>query len=706
MSNEKWRFGFFLKSKFLKFFPRKPISCFHTQGFVRFKSSVSGLRSYFVFGHWSIVYGLWSMVFGLCGLRSPALAQEIFEKPVRIEADYLAYAFDKNMILATGHISATLGSMKINADSLQIDLNQRLLAAQGNVLIGHGAVKVETLLQEKPTPAELAKERIIVSFPLDKDTVDQSPVEITGFVEQGLIGLVNGEEVLFDAERKFTSKIPLVTGENVITVSARDTNLNADVRTLTLTVIYNPGTQTTLQGDALKFNLQTLQGTMYKVEKDVEVVNFIGEDLSVISEPVEPQTGTIKIPDLNRSTLSMVAKRVQFILGKKLEAWNVSLWVRGVRTFSIPYYTTDVEIDLPNLPFRVYALNYKSKEGTSFSSAMNYVKGKRAQGTYYLDYIQKYEKQFGKKREQKWTSRIVQHIALGKQKDLNINVNNVGEKRWSGNVNYSHYLGSSFEAAVSYNYSNGFSWGTGLLLSKRFNKSIVSVTHNYSKPLLLPNVSQSYSFSWQAYPYMLPNTHATFSWALRYALNLTRVPKKETGTFDTSFNLSRSAIILTRSLLLNTNLSMNQTMQNDRFAQTLSSSLNLSQRIKPSTFISVALLNSVTLSADEQVSDQVSSKILSFNVSTGRKRWWGVSAGNSYDLKTEKFSVWNGSLSVLLSKVIQTRVSASYDHKTNKFPGTTIYADYKLFGPGDSRRLQMNFNTKRGEYWVGLSSNI
>lgn len=626
---------------------------------------------------------------------------------MRLEADYLAYAFDKNMILATGHISAVLGGLKINADSLQIDLNQRLLAAQGNVLIGQGAIKVETLLQEKPTPAVLAKERIMVLFPLNNDTVDQSPVEFTGYVDEGLKGFVNGEEVVLDADRKFQQKVQLQPGENILTVSAHDPNLNIDVRTLTLTVVYNPGTQTaTLQGDALKFNLQTLQGTMYKVEKNVEVVNFIGEDLSVISEPVEPQTGVIKIPDLNRSTLSMVAKRIQFILGKKLEAWNVSLWVRGVRTLSIPYYTTDVEVDLPNLPFRVYALNYKSKEGVSFNSALNYVKGKRAQGTFYMDYLQKFEKVPGEKREQKWTSRITQHITLGRQKDLNLNVNNVGEKRWSGSVSYSHYFGSSLESSLSYNYASTFSWGTGLLLSKRFAKSVLSVSHNYTKPLLRPNVLQSYSFSWQAYPYMLPKSHVTFSWAFRYFLNLMREPKMETGTFDSTFNLSRSAIILTRTLLLNTNLNFSQSLGNDRFSQTLASSLNLSQRIKPSTFISVGLSNSVTLSADDFINDQTSSKILSFNVSTGRKRWWGVSAGNSYDLKTEKFSVWSGSLNVLLSKVIQTRVTASYDHKNNKFPSTFIYADYKLFGPGDSRRLQMNFDTKRGEYWLGLSSNI
>lgn len=638
-------------------------------------------------------------------LHTPSYAQEIFEKPVRLEADYLAYAFDKNMILATGHISATLGGLKINADSLQVDLNQRLLAAQGNVLIGQGAVKVETLPQEKPTPALLARERVIVTFPLDKDTVDQTPVELTGYVDENLTVKVNGEDVTLTAERQFKKKIQLQPGENTLIVAARDPNTNLDVRTFPLTVIYDPGTQTSLQGDSLKFNLRTLQGTMYKVEKNVEIVNFIGEDLKVISTPVEPQTGTIKIPDLNRSTLSMVAKRVQFILGKKLEAWNVSLWVKGVRTMSIPYYTTDVEVDFPHIPFRIYALNYKSKEGASFNSALNYVKGRRAQGTYYLDYIQKFEKP-DKSHEQKWTSRIAQHIALGKQKDLNLNVNNVGEKHWSGGASYSQYFSSSMDASLFYNYSNPTSWGAGLNVSKRFSKSVFTLSHNFNKPLLRPNVTQSTTLSWQAYPYELPETRATLSWSFRYSMNVMREPKQETGALESNFNVSRSAIVLARSLLMNVNLSVMQSLQNDHFLQSLSSSLNLTQRFKPSTFVNVGFSNSVSLSAEDFGNDQISSKVLSFNVSTGRKRWWGMSAGNSYDLKTEKFSVWSGSVNLLLNKLLQTRVTASYDHKTHKFPATFIYADYKLFGSGDSRRVQMNFDTKRGEYWIGLSSNI
>lgn len=635
----------------------------------------------------------------------PAHSQEIFEKPVRLEADYIAYAFDKNMIVATGHISATLGSLKINADSLQIDLNQRYLAAQGHVVIGQGAVSVETLPQEKPTAAQIAKEVVVVAFPLEKDTVDQTPLDVVGYAQEGLNVRVNDVDVTPAADGKFQVKIPLQQGENIITFTAQDAATLQDVRTFLRTVFYDPGSQKSLQGDSLKFNLSTLQGTLYKVEKDVEVVNFIGEDLHVISTPVEPQTVSIKIPDLNRSTLAMVAKRVQFILGKKLEAWSVSLWVKGVRTFSIPYYTTDVEIDFPDLPFSIYSVNYRTKEGASFNSALALMKGRRAQGTYYLDYVQKSQMPFGG-HEQKWTSRLAQHIALGRRKDLNFAVNNVGEKKWSGNASYSQYFGSDLEASVSYNYANPVFWGANFHLSRRFDKSALSLQHTMSKPLNKPNIVQSYNVSWQGYPEMLPNTRASFSWAVQYGMTVLRAPKKSSGTLTTSFNLSRSAIVLTKTLIMNTSLNTGQTLQNDRYAHSISSSLSLNQRIKPYTSIGAGLSSNLTFLSSDTSSETVTSNIISFNMSTGRKRWWQLSAGNSYNWQTKKFGIWSGNVNVLLNKVIQTRLSASYDHKKNKFPATIIYADYKLFGPGDSRRIQMNFDTKKGEYWLGLSSNI
>jgi LPS-assembly protein len=66
----------------------------------------------------------------LIGLFSYGFAKEL---PVHLDAQYLKYDEDEEILFATGEVKIVLEDIVLRADSLEFDLAANLLTAEGNV---------------------------------------------------------------------------------------------------------------------------------------------------------------------------------------------------------------------------------------------------------------------------------------------------------------------------------------------------------------------------------------------------------------------------------------------------------------------------------------------------------------------------------------------------------------------------------------------
>ncbi|PIU63699.1 MAG: hypothetical protein COS84_09400 [Armatimonadetes bacterium CG07_land_8_20_14_0_80_40_9] len=535
--------------------------------------------------------------FCICRAETPSLEEKI----IALEADYLAYCADKNVILATGGILLTFRGIKINADSLQVSLNQRILKAQGNI--------------------SLSREE-----------------------EEG------------------------------------------------------ESSQLILQGDSLSYNLETLQGSIIRVSKRIERIYFIGEDLMIISSPIEEEKETIPVPDLAKSNLSIVAKKIRVSLGDKFEAWHVSFWVKGYHALSLPYYTTAAEGVISQIPLQLKGINYGSENGWDVDSRVNYSQKGKAFGALNLNYQSRYQK----KSKEKWTADLEQHYSLGEKKEGVLYFNRLGEKLWNTRLSYNHYFSKTLSGALSVNYYNNNIFSSQLDLRKRKEKGNFSLNLTQSKTLHKKGESFGATTSWQAYPEQIKGTRISLSKSLGFQYSRSTHPQVEDLKVNFRFSLYKSAIYLTRFAFLNLNTTFEDSLSlKGKQSNTLSTSASVTSKFGRSSYLNL-IYSTSRLEGTNQVKSI--SKNISANLTLGRASYWNTHLRSNYNLKTHRIEEGRPYLEVKLNKLLRLKVNMCYSFKEKRWSDFTPDLIYNIFGEGDRRHIEGIWWQKGKRYWVGLSS--
>lgn len=556
-------------------------------------------------------------------------------KPFLIEGDYLAYSVEDNILIATGNIVALLGKIRINSDSLQLDINKRLLQAQGKVTIS-------------------------------RDEISATDEKLDKIEELKLAG---------------------------------------------------SSTSSIIQGDALRLDLNLMQGCVYKVEGVIEITYFIGEDLRIISSPLKEITTNIETPDLARSHLSLVAKRMKIVLGERMEAWKVSFWVRGIKTLSLPYYTSSVEESLerlPSLPFhiKIYHLDYSSKEGVGFKSNLYYSPAKKGfLGLLKLDYKSKYQRASGQK-EEKWKANLEQNFSFGEKDYGVLRVSNLGERAFMSNLNYKHFFSQKIEASLGINYNRSQSLGFNINSSFRFADSDLILYQSWNKSLRDAKESEHFKIIYRLRPKFTEGTNIGYNTNLSLGYRYDTRRKDKVWDGNLGVYLYKSGIYLTHFSFLNLSGYFNETVIFPNQQSTaLQGNVDLNLRFGRQNLFALNYSTSYQ-SRRDRGSFTFSQQGLGGSLNLGRKNIYRGQITTSYDLKKNRFYDINPNIEVRLNKLLRGSFQTSYQLKAKpeyKFFRFNLY--YKLFGEGDNRRLQMQwektFTPKKEKfYWIGLSSMI
>lgn len=623
----------------------------------------------------------------------------IGEKPIVIEADYLAYSFDDEIILATGDVNIVIGKIKITSDSLQIDLEERFLQTQGKVTMGEAEIIPSRSSYETGTPI------LSIDYPPDGLITTNSILQISGRILPGYNLYIDEKEVEIEITGKFTHQVILNPGENLITFLAIDENGN---KTEVLRKVnYTTSSVSLFQGDALKLDLSSWQGCLFRVGAKIEKIYFEGESLKLISQSFIDLSQDIQLPDITSAGLAVVAKRMRIVFGESFEAWNVTFYTKGVKSISIPYYTSSVETTFAEIPFQITGINYSSKQHFNISSRVHYLRKEKNQGFLNLNYISKYQT-LQRKTGEKWSCDLEQHFALAERKTGTIYFYHLGEPNWNMSLTYQHFFNRTLEGSLNTSFSPDEYSSNSLSLRKRYALSDVNFSFSYSKTLSSIKGSNLTSLiSYQSRPQNLEGTRIAYTCGLSAKNYKTTKPDFEDWEGEFRLNIFKSGISLLPWSFLDLRTSYT-TLLSLKGIQSTSYGINSALNFK---FENVYLNINHSISEYQATSIQgVKSKSftrgLSGATSFGRKIYWNCRFSTNYDLNKKEFRDISSGTDVRLNRLVRSNVVSYYNFQINSWTDVTITVLYSIFGERSKRRLQGVWYYKRKEYFISLSSMI
>lgn len=626
-----------------------------------------------------IIFGMWYFFI------SQVWSQDITTPPPReilIEADYIAYDSEKNIIIVVGNVVAKINrEIKINCDNMQVSVNERKVLAQGNITI------VNINMIENKIKG--------IANGIDKltNTSVYRILKVCGGVSPACSPLY----------RENVDYIPMLDPPGINwspTQGAMEPPTGA-----TYNVTVENKDITSLQGDDLFYDIQLSIGRLIRVEPFLSKIYFQGIDLKIISSILGEKQEDYRT-DLEKSSLVLVCKKILFIFEDKMEAYQVSVWSKGIKVLSVPYYSTDFEIEFPDIPIAVRKIDYDSKDRLRSNLVLNYSKHKKYIGKMNFEYQQRKET-----KKDVWKTHLNQQFILGGQKMGTVLVNNVGERDYSISVNYNHYLGTNFQINPTISYARKSSKSGGIFLNRRFLQSNFSASYNETESLISKDKTTTVNLKWQKYPKFIEKTKLSYSTDVGW--DYTESKNKTNSRITTNLNLLRSGLYLLPKLYLDLNTSLSQVMSEEEGSssfRTSATSHYLRERKWGRAVISVGYF--VSSSRQEYLNYSSSSRTVSINTSFSRKTKWTARAGTGYDARSKKWSdAISPNLDVKINRLLRTNIAGSYDHKEDEFQNASVSIFYNLLGEKDPRYLQGYFSWRKSPkpksyYYITFNSSI
>lgn len=621
----------------------------------------------------------------------------IGEKPISLEADYIAYSFDNDIVIATGNVNLTAGKIRITSDSLQLDIDRRFLQAQGRVTVGYSEI-VPLRSAEKSTDI------LNIEYPPDGLFTTSSILEISGKILPGYTLYINEKEVPVEITGRFNYPLILSAGENLISFLFVDENGNKTE--IFRKVNYTTTSTSIFQGDMLKLDLSTWQGCIYRVEKKLEKIYFEGENLKSISQPISDLSYEVETPNIASAGLASTAKKIRIVFGESFEAWDVTFYTKGIKSISLPYYTSSVETTFAEIPFQLTGVNYSSQQHWSISSRIHYLSKERNNGFLNLNYISRYR--IKNKTKEKWSCNLEQHFTIGNRKTGTVYLSRIGESDWNLNLSYQHFFSRTFEGSITTGYSPKQLFNSGVSFRKRYSASDVNFSISYTRSLSFPSSSSlTSSISYQTRPENLENTRIAYTSTLSLKNYKNTNPSFEDWEGEFRLNVFRSGIPIFPNFSLDlrtfySTLLSFKGKQNTSYG--FSSTTNL--RLKNIYFTTNYSTSFYESSSIQNIKSKSFTRSLSSSLSFGRKIYWNCRISTNYDMKKKEFRDIYSSIDIRLNRLLRANVVSSYNFQNRKWTDVTITGIYSIFGEKSKKRLQGIWYHKRKEYFITLTSMI
>lgn len=164
------------------------------------------------------------------------------------------------------------------------------------------------------------------------------------------------------------------------------------------------GNQKIYEGDTLVMDLDYIQGMLIQTQPEVRRIFVWGETLDETS----PLQKVIEHDDLNDDSMTggsaVTAKKFMVSPNEKYEAWHTTMWVKGNKIVSLPYFTNTGRGMMPG-KWRLRRASYSTNNNLSLTGEIRYKEAAGKRGLMTFNYKDKAERHITADLSQQWRIR-------------------------------------------------------------------------------------------------------------------------------------------------------------------------------------------------------------------------------------------------------------------------------------------------------------
>jgi hypothetical protein len=430
------------------------------------------------------------------------------------------------------------------------------------------------------------------------------------------------------------------------------------------------GKRKVLHGDLLQMDLEFIHGMLLQTMGQVQRYWFQGVALDQ-SAPLANMRRAIFMDegDFEEPFTSITARKMRMSPADKYEAWSASMYVKGGKALSLPYYTNDTGKVTPG-NWRLRNVKYSSEDNFSFGVAVRYSERKNNKGFFNVVYKDAGPKHFGVGMDQQF--------ALGKRTNGLFSMDNLGTDNGSMSLTLNRFTRSMKSHNLNLRYDNDGQENLNYTLSGRMGKSsfmgYVQGTWNNKTGYGMLNSN----FSLRP-PVKYLGKSRKLSHSLNYSLGYSDYQYGEPQT--TAFvgmSLNRSGWAMGPKGSISANMGVGYGIDADGDDRNnMTTNLSYNYRFGKTSLFSTTYRYSRDQNA---TADVRTARYVSTAISFGPGLKWSTRLSTSYNIAHGEFSSIQGTLNYSFGKKVRIATTTNYDLKESTFSSNIYHMYYNFYG--------------------------
>lgn len=509
--------------------------------------------------------------------------------------------------------------------------------------------------------------------------IDKKVIECTGHA------LIEYQDLRISADNiRMDAKEEIVLAEGgvrVVTLRADPSRIapadapdaKADIATISTENLKNEvesvrsGDTASIHGEMLIFDFKYLQGMIVQTDDKVQKVYFQGTGLApsaAIPNLRKPEF----MDDVESEPLtSLTASKMKISPDDMYEAWHATLYIKGGKTLTLPYYTNDTGKVTPG-NWRLKRIRYSSNDNFTMGVDVRYSEKKGKRGFVSLSYLDKGSRHFG--------IGVDQQLTLAKNISGSVSLDGMGTDDGAVGINLNRYIGSRQHSLYMRYYNNGYENINYSLTSRMGSKTFRGyVQGGWNRESGIGNFNSDFTLS--------PPTHyygkkRKLSSSMTYTMGVTdSTPAAMRGSAFVGVSMNRSGWSMGKGGKISAGMSTGYGADTDGLPRNnFVANVTYNRSITKYSMLTLSFRYRDEVSNGERYNGEYLTT--SFNVGKGAR--WNSYFSSSFDIDRGRFSSVQGTLNIKIGKKCDLSTTAVYDLFEQHFSDNIFHINYQFYG--------------------------
>lgn len=548
-----------------------------------------------------------------------------------LTANYLMFDIDRKVIYCEGQVELLHGNLRFQADSIRVDVKSHIFYAEGNVIAS--TMKKSTSAAASNDTASPSTNPILTDIEETGDMLDQR-------VEA------------------------LVTGMDGASFS----------------------------GDQLRFDLDRAAGVFTQTQSGVRTFYLVGEELNeTAQEPLMGQAVYIyEEPYLTANAVT--AARLRVYPGDQYEAWRATMWVKGNKVMSLPFWTNTSK-KYTTGKWRIRNISYGSNADWKVGANVRYKEARDFKG--FVDF------NYNGSNSTTYSADLRQSFRMNSQTSGQFNMRNLfgGERGYT--MSMSRYAAGMRSQTLQMDYdlsgAKGFRLGAAGGIKKTRINGYLSGRKTNSDEYGQSSMNALVSFDGNR-KYVNGNTRGVgYSVSSHIKMDNYDYADAVTAAYTTLTAVSPSiAISKKTSLDWNTATGLGGDTEGRPTAR-LSASARIGHRPRQGMLIQARY----NFTDSRYTGNSTVKRQLMLYVSKSKGLKWNSAMTATYDIREATISSLSSGLDYTVNKKCRFRTDFIYSLKNNNFSTKNFNVDYDLYGT----RINTRWFADTNDFMIDFTSN-